>query len=291
MKLNDVLKNHNFEAIIHTIQIEIPQEEASTLNLHRCSFMSEPTITKGNMKIILNLNKYPCKDSGNIQTLTDFKATFEKVIAELNIKDYIICRVDVAINTDWDYHECYKLNCYINNLDALRMSAKNSYFTNDFKFQKRTLKNKKSGYEFEIYNKELESNGKNEAHTRLEYRRMGHSGLTFESVIKNYINAVSKLPKYIDELNKQRVDDLFKQYCYEKENNSIHSFAEFVCKYNELIYNTKMLNGLHNMCMSGNASSWVYKFKINHKIDLYRNQDIELYVSVLKSALEEYLKS
>ncbi len=291
MKLYDVLKDYEFEATIHTIQLEIPYEEASTLNLHKCSFMREPITVEGNVRIILNLNDYPCKNFSNIQTLKNFKATFEKVITELGIKEYIICRVDVAINTEWDYQECYKLNCYINNLDALRMSVKNSYFTNDFKFKKRTLKNAKAGYEFEIYNKELESNGKNEARTRLEYRIKRHSGLTFESAVKDYINAVSKLPKYIDELNKHRIDDLFRQYCYEKENNLVHTFTEFVCKYNELIYNTQMLNGLYNKCMNGNAWSWFYKFKFNHEIDLYTNQDIKSYISVLKSALEKYLKS
>lgn len=129
MKLDNVLEDYKFEVIIHTIQIEIPYEEASTLNLHKCSFMHEPIITKGNMRIILNLNDYPCKNFRNMQTLHDFEETFEKVIAELNIKEYIVCRVDIAINTKWDYQECYKLNCYINNLDALRMSVKNSYFT------------------------------------------------------------------------------------------------------------------------------------------------------------------
>lgn len=294
MQIKELLKNYEFKAMIHTFQITLPKEESLMLDLHRRSFMKElSSSAKDDTKIIFNLDNYPYKNSNNIQTLKNFKAAFKQVIAELNIKEYIIDRVDVAVNTEWEYESCYKLNCYLNNLDALRMQVKNSYFTNDFKFNKRTLKNKKSKYEFEIYNKELESksNGKNEARTRLEYRSMKLPELTFETAIKNYINTLSKLPEYIDELNKQRINDLYKQYCYEIENHAVNSFTEFVCRYNELIYNTKTLNGLHDMCLKGQATSWASKFRNNHEIVLYKNQDIELYISVLKSALEKYLKS
>lgn len=94
MKFNDLLKEHEFGAMIHTFQMTLPKEESSMLDLNSRSFIKVLTSdVKDDTKIVLNLNNYPYKNSNNIQTLKDFEATFEQVIAELNIKEYIIDRL------------------------------------------------------------------------------------------------------------------------------------------------------------------------------------------------------
>lgn len=283
-------KGNQFYAIIHTIEIRVPKGDSKLADeLDGQEYIKSACYRKDNVWAVINPNNYPNKGMGYICCLSDFKKVFNAILETHGIKQYVIHRVDVAINTKWKYEECYKLNCYLNNLDAVRASINNDYYTNDFKFEKRTVKNKKGGYEFEIYNKEIESNGRNEAKTRLEFRFTGYIDLTFENAIERAVEILNILPKYIDRTNKQRIAELSKRYKLEIEKGYVINFTEFVVRYNEFIYNTKILNGIYNSCMGGTSSGWLHKYKgAGRMIELYSKKDIKEYVKVLKNAILQY---
>lgn len=291
-KINDY-KGNLFYAIIHTIEIRVPKGDSKLADeLDGQEYIKSACYRKDNVWAIINPNNFPNKNTGYISCLRELNKVFAAILERHGIKQYVIHRVDIAINTKWKYEDCYKLNCYLNNLDAVRAGIKNDYYTNDFKFEKRTVKNKKGGYEFEIYNKELESNGRNEAKTRLELRFTGYNDLTFENAIDKAVDILNKLPKHIDKTSKQRIEELSKRYKAEIDSGYVTNLTEFVVRYNEFIYSTKILNGLYNSCMSGTASGWLHKFKMSgHMIELYSKKDIKEYVTVLKNVLYQYCNS
>ena len=284
---------YSFYAIIHTVQIRIPTGNVKlTDELEKKEYIKSVFYRNGAVWAIVNPNNYPNKDNGYIRCLSNMKKAFDEIMKVHGIIEYSIYRVDVAINTGWEYSECYKLNCYLNNLDAIRSVVNNDYYTNDFNFDKRTVKNKKGGYEFEIYNKAIESNGRDESNTRLEFRFIDYKNLTFENAIERTIDILNKLPKYIDKTNSKRIKALNKRYEIEREKGIVINLTEFVARHNEFIYNTKILNGIYNYCMNGDISSWLYKYKKpGHTIELYNKSDLLAYLNVLKNALNEYYKT
>ena len=138
-----------FYAIIHTVEVCIPAENASLADeLDKQEYIKSAFYRNAHVWAIINLNNFPNKSKSHIMCLSMFNKVFNEVLEKHGIRQYIIHRVDVAINTKWEYEKCYKLNCYLNNIDAVRAAIKNDYYTNDFKFERRTVKNKRGGYEF-----------------------------------------------------------------------------------------------------------------------------------------------
>lgn len=284
-------KKHNFYAIIHTVQISVPIDKEKELPIPNAPYVNTHYEVRNRMYVVINPNKY----KGEIYKLSEFNEVFSLILEELEITDYNINRIDVAFNTEIAFEECYKLNSYLNNLDATRTNAVNHYYTDDYKMNKRSIKICTKGYELEIYNKQLESNGRDKANTRIEFRFKNRRKFTAENAIKTIKKILTDLPKYTDEMNENMTNALYERYLIETNDSNdgrITSFTEFVTRYYFMFFNTKILFSVYKKCLTGRDSSWFYKFtKSGHTLKLYSKSEMQAYINELKKALELFYKS
>lgn len=103
------------------------------------------------------------------------------------------------------------------------------------------------------------------------------------------------LPKYTDEMNENMTNALYERYLIETNDSNdgkITSFTEFVTRYYFMFFNKKILYSVYNKCLTGNASSWFYKFtKSGHTLNRYSKREMQAYINELKKALELFYKS
>lgn len=284
-------KKHNFYAIIHTVQLSVPIDKEKELPIPNAPYVNTHYEVRDRMYVVINPNKY----NGEIYKLSKFNEVFNLILEELEITNYNINRIDVAFNTEIPFEECYKLSSYLNNLDATRTNAVNHYYTDDYKMNKRSIKICTKSYELEIYNKQLESNGRDKANTRIEFRFKNRRKFTAEIAIKTVKKILTDLPKYTDEMNENMTNALYERYLIETNDSNdgkITSFTEFVTRYYFMFFNKKILYSVHNKCLRGTASSWYYKFtKSGHTLKLYSKKEMQAYINELKKVLELFYKS
>lgn len=209
----------------------------------------------------MNPNKY----GSTICSLADFTQTMEHICDELEISDFNIVRLDVAINSPVPYERFYKINNYLKELYAAFLNENNSYLTMGADLKKRSLKVTNRDFELEIYDKDQESKGKDPAKTRIEFRyKRLHKNQTPKDVLKSVCKVLDALPNYISELNKKKIDQLYAEYLKENEKDyegRVTSLPSFVSKYADFIYNTDIMNGLYSKCHTGKCKNWLYRYR------------------------------
>jgi uncharacterized protein YjgD (DUF1641 family) len=180
-------------------------------------------------------------------------------------------------------------------LFAVRLGAKNSYRTIGDDLKKRSIKVIKRSYELVIYDKELESEGTSQWKTRIEFRfkRLG-SRQTVEKAIKQVLEHIEAFPECIETLNEKKIKQLYDEYvveCAPEYEGRITSFAAFVSKYADHIYNMDILKGLHQKVLKGECRQWLYNYRQSGKtLTLFTKKDLLDYLRPIKAAVKSYIK-
>lgn len=289
MKNNKDFSTTHFSAIIHTLYGKSSEALLSEADILKKPYMKWFHIAGGKAVYTMNPNKY----GSTICSLADFTQTMEHICDELEISDFNIVRLDVAINSPVPYERFYKINNYLKELYAAFLNENNSYLTMGADLKKRSLKVTNRDFELEIYDKDQESKGKDPAKTRIEFRyKRLHKNQTPKDVLKSVCKVLDALPNYISELNKKKIDQLYAEYLKENEKNyegRVTSLPSFVSKYADFIYNTDIMNGLYGKCHTGKCKNWLYRYRASGKtLTLYTKGDLVAYLKLIKTAVKNY---
>lgn len=93
-------KGNTFYAIIHTVEVCIPAENANLADeLDKQEYIKSAFYRNSRIWVILNINIYPNKSKSHIMCLSMFNKVFNEVLEKHGIRQYIIHRVDVAVST------------------------------------------------------------------------------------------------------------------------------------------------------------------------------------------------
>ncbi len=292
MSVNKNFNSIDFTTIIHTIQGNSNTAILSEDDIIKKSYVKSFKFSRGKAIYQLNPNKF----ENLIDNLTEYKQTLSKILDELYIQDFISSRIDVAINSTEEFDGLYKIDNYFKELYAVHIGEDNNYFTTGADFKKRSLKVSNKYKDLEIYDKKLESKGKDSANTRIEFRfKSLGKNKSVDTVINDIIKILDALPKHIEELNEIKVEQLYNQYLKETSldyEGRITSLHMFVSKYADHIFNTDILKGLHNKFYSGECKNWLYRYRKSGKtLTLYSKQDIKTYIKSIKKSVKNYVNS
>ena len=289
MKKNKNFSDTDFTAIIHTLQMKSSEALLPEDEIIQKPYVRGFHISGGKATYRVNPNRY----GETISSLANFEETMEHIFDELEINEYQIVRLDVAINSPEPYERFYKINNYIKELYSTYLNENNSYLTMGADLKKRSLKVTNRNFELEIYDKDQESKGKDPAKTRIEFRyKRLHKNQSPEDVLKSVCRVLDALPNYISELNKKKIDQLYAEYLKENEKNyegRVTSLPSFVSKYADFIYNTDIMNGLYGKCHTGKCKNWLYRYRASGKtLTLYTKGDLVSYLKLIKTAVKNY---
>jgi hypothetical protein len=285
------LKDIDFTVFIHTLEGVSDEALLSEEEIRAKPYYRNFSIKNGEAVYAVNPNKV----YGDITSLTEFKSILAYILDDLLITNFKLRRLDFAINTGVSFDEIYKINCYLKELFAVRLGAKNSYRTIGDDLKKRSIKVSTRSHELEIYDKELESGGTSQWKTRIEFRfkRLG-SRQTVEKAIKQVLEHIEALPSCIETLNEKKIKQLHDEYiveCAPEYEGRITSFAAFVSKYADHIYNMDILKGLHQKVLKGECRQWLYEYRQSDRtLTLFTKKDLLDYLRPIKAAVKDYIK-
>jgi hypothetical protein len=241
----------------------------------------------------MNPNKFDAE--ARIDSLAEFQIIFTKILDDLHVTDFEINRLDISINTADDFDGLYKINSYLKDLYAVHIGSDNSYHATGDDFKKKSTKVAGKFYELEIYDKKLQSRGKDKDKTRIEFRfKKLNRSQSLDSIFKTLYKALSALPSHIEQLNQKKITQLYNQYLVEKsldyEGRAVNLPA-FVSKYADYIYNMDILSGLHGKVLKGKCKNWLSRYRASGKtLTLYSKSDLKSYIKQLKTAINSYQK-
>ncbi|MGN0607485.1 MAG: hypothetical protein ACI4JM_13285, partial [Oscillospiraceae bacterium] len=230
---------------------------------------------------------------GAFHTLTGFLTAVQQIQDDLDISEWIFDRVDFAFDTTLKYDDIFKYSLYIICLLSKVTGIENAINIQDVNTKKkRALTLKNSAFEFQIYDKALESQNKH-PYSRFEFRfkRIRHTDIyALTERLQQYLNC---LTDYIQEVENQRIYDLYAIWEQESKTEcttQIKNFSEFVRRYSDDIFTRDIAKGLHAKICNGNFDSWLKWFKRNNRIQFITQSDIKTIVQKMKKALNLYIQ-
>ena len=301
--------------IVHTVQISIKTADLLSIYDDLAKIKNKPYVNKIDINvdrsyIIINPNKYGCScirgSSIDIWNRADSITTFQLIIADIGITDYILNRIDLAINTMIDFDNLSKINRYISSLLTVTLSSTNRYRATDIITDTHLMYLVRGGgayshVEIAIYNKSIQSDYTDFASTRIEFRlcyqRFTNIHQAVDSIIQHTHDLMINLldDHIIDNINSMYVDMLYQRY----RHNNVTSIISFL-EYNRyIIMNRTILRDfLRTIGSNVPINKIMYKYKKgNHKpiefleiSNSNRNKDqvMDIYIQSLLGALDRY---
>ena len=160
-----------FRVIIHTAQMLSDTldnvDKLEEINRKPYIIKHNARPTKKGYLFPLNANKLYDKE---LDTLTGFLTTVQQIRADLDISEWRFNRIDFAFDTMLKYDGIFKYGLHIMCLLSEVTGIKNAIDIQDVNTKKkRALTLKNSEFEFQIYDKALESDNKH-PYSRFEFR-------------------------------------------------------------------------------------------------------------------------
>ena len=282
-----------FRVIIHTAQML-----SDTLdNVDRLEEINrKPYIIKHNARpakkgylFPLNANKLYDKE---LDTLTGFLTAVQQIRADLDISEWRFNRIDFAFDTMLKYDGIFKYSLHIMCLLSEVTGIKNAIDIQDVNTKKkRALTLKNSEFEFQIYDKALESDNKH-PYSRFEFRFKNVRSTDIYSLTKRLQGYINKLTESMQSVENQRISDLYALWGQESKTGcttQTKNFSEFVRRYSNDIFTRNIAKELYTKINNGNFDNWIKKYRRNNQIDFISKRDIKNIVSEMKTALNKYL--
>lgn len=255
----------NFRVIIHTCQMLSDEMPLSIDEIN-----NKPYITKHNIRLIKRGKLYPINANKlcaiEIDNLMDFLTSIDIIKDDLHITEWSFDRLDFAFDTILESDDIFKYSLYFTTLFSDITGIKNAISIKDINTHKEKatlLKN--SSFEFQVYDKKLESNGKH-PYTRFEFRFKGLRNPDIYSIIE-------RLKKLLDSITCIKIQDENHRICdlyalWQKESQKCcatqtKNFSEFVRRYSNSIFTRNIAKGLYNKIYNGDFDSWLKWFRHN----------------------------
>jgi len=285
----------NFRVIIHTAQmLSDTLDNADRLE----EINSKPYIIKHNARptkkgylFPLNANKLYDEE---INTLTGILTAIQQIQADLGISEWVFDRVDFAFDTTLKYDDIFKYSLCIISLLSKKTRIKNAIDIQDINTKKkRALTLKSSTFEFQIYDKALESENKH-PYSRFEFRFKNIRSTDIYSLIKRLQRYIDYLTKCIHNVENQRINDLYALWKQENKTEcttQIKNFSEFIRRYSNDIFTRDIAKGLYTKICNGNFDNWLKWFKRNNCIEFITKSEIENIAKEIKFALNRYIEN
>ena len=281
-------------AYTHTLQmvseeLAIPIEEAN----------QRPYLTKNISRVQrgilypINANKFVHRD---IESYEELVSVLDLIKQDLEVDEWFIDRQDIAVDTTASYDELYKINRMLVLLFGLHTNNKNVTSIEGIReLKKRALVCHDRKYELYIYDKRLESGGKY-PYSRCEFRFKLLDANHRNKVLQELCKMLRVLPKHLDELNKLKIDTLYKLWLTESapdyKNTPVHSLPEFFRRHGDDIFTTNIARGLHDKILKGKYENWIGHYRQSGgNIHFIRKTEIKNYCNSIKKAVENYAKS
>ncbi len=229
-----------------------------------------------------------------ISSLAGFLQALQLIQDDLSISNWVLDRVDFAFDTTLKYDDIYKQSLYIMCLLSEVTGIKNAIDIQDVNTKKkRALTLKNSVFEFQIYDKALESNNKH-PYTRFEFRFKNIRNADIYALIERLYRYIDSLYEGIEAVENQRINSLYA--LWEQENKAgratqIKNFSEFVRRYSNDIFTRDIAKGLYAKICNGNFDDWLKWFRRNNCISFISKSEIETIVKEMKKALDLYVKN
>lgn len=283
----------NFSVIIHTAQMlsDTLDNTNGLEDINNKPYIIKPTVrlTKKGYLFPVNANKLY---NAEINTLTEFLTAIQQIQSDLNISEWVFDRVDFAFDTMLKYDDIFKYNLYIISLLSEVTGIKNAIDIQDINTKKkRALTLKNSTFEFQIYDKALESKNKH-PYSRFEFRFKNAHNTDIYSLTERLQRYINSLTNNIQNVEKKRINDLYSLWIKESKTGCVtqtKNFSEFVRRYSNDIFTRDIAKGLYTKIYNGNFDNWIKKYRRNNQIDFISKTDIENIVSEMKTALNKYL--
>lgn len=229
-----------------------------------------------------------------VEGLKELRDNTEKFFANVlkveDVDEVKLNRIDIAIDCNLDFQDNFKYLLYMYSLILHSDKYANSWTTINHKdYKANTLHSKSTQMDIVFYDKNSESQGKAPYNTRMEFRAKNLSTMDFIKHIDRIIDRIKEMDINIPMLNRITIDKICNLYDEELKNNNILSFNEVVRKYNHLIFNKEILQGLYNYAgMKGNLTNWIKKFRLKTPLELFTAKDITNYKKECVKALKAY---
>jgi hypothetical protein len=238
---------------------------------------------------IINPNKW---EDRFIYTYDDFQRVLNEIMQELGLTEYHFSRIDFALDYFKDsYTELYKIHKCICLLLSIEYKLENRYESIDpLLLHKLTIRAQSEYFEFENYNKDIESNHQSNVFNRLEFRskalRKVHKDIP--TLLSDWIKRLDKLPDVYERLQKRC--NLALIHMWNSANGvEVKGLPEFTRRYGNNIFSKYQLLDLYSKIGIENPESRVKNFKRYNSIEFISVTDLKVYIEKLKQAMAEYL--
>lgn len=229
-----------------------------------------------------------------IHTKSEFLEVMKIIYNQIGVVDMEnvdLNRIDIAIDSDMDYHQNFKKILFLFELVTNGENKNNKWYTTNLN----TLKNntviiKGRSVEICFYDKAEESRGQHYANTRFEFRFKRISNKDYETHINKVKDIVENIDKAIPEVEKSMSERLIR--LWEEEKCKVKSFSEFVRKYDRFFYTMNIAEEVYKATgLKGNVRTWVNNFQRTNELEFYTKSDANEFKREVKKALKNYIKN
>ncbi len=284
-------------ASIHTISIIFDGkidiiDEGRINDCIQCSYFADTGRT--NCKI--NVNRL----YGDIYKYSEFKTVLDTIIANVGIEEYRISRVDVRLDSydKNDYEKYAKLNRLLLSLLGTAYSTPNNYKSIDlFTHQQLSMSVRNDYFQVECYDKYRQSNGKDLAKSRLEFRslkkRIGIEDLK-DKFIEEWDRRWEKALKSFDEMQlkyNQALEREYKQdqFNYPRKYTSVNNFLR---QYQECIFTkNQMIDLAERFENVRNPKNLEKNYRQRYGIEYYDFQNVKEILQGIRESVIHFFES
>lgn len=302
------MEQQEFNTIIDTMEIRTGINNLNITDMEDIEddnrVIKKPRLNaESNVLIPLSFNRAKGRYA-RVESLKELKEDMEEFLVQVLgveiLEDIKLNRIDIAIDSDLDFKSNFKYLLYMYSLILHSDKYANSWTTINHKdYKANTLHSKSTQMDIVFYDKNNESEGKAPYLTRMEFRAKNLSTMDFEKHIDRIIDRIKEMDINIPMLNRVTIDKICKLYDDDFGSADIFSFNEFVRKYNHLIFNREILEGLYSHAgMKGNLTNWLKKFRKQKnkfgnqtKLELFTATDITNYQKECIKSLKKYKNS
>ena len=285
------MQTNKFKVLVHTVQMRSGELLNENVLSRDCKYLSKnlDRYTKRGLLYKINPNEY----MGPLYKYSDFKLIMEAIQEELEISEWEYDRIDVAVDSTSSYEDLFKINKYLISLLDLCMGSDSFTDTRGgMKLEKRSLKTWKRKLDIEVYDKNLESEGKH-PYTRCEFRFKLLNKEREQRIFDDIYAMLDGCKIHIDDLNKTKTKCLYKIWCKEKKEGTVLSINEFYRKYADEIYTVEISKELFRKITKNESryKDWIGNFRRKLDIKFVSRRSLDQYISNIKDAIESYRTS
>lgn len=307
----DKLNNYNLTGSLHTLEIKSPAIIKNIdENIKNCvegmhTKFDENDEKNASTKMMINPNKL----QGDVLTFSDFRITFDTILAGAGVNKYNIIRADMRFdNYDENCYKKYmKFNKYLISMLAVTYNVKNVFETkNLFTDKTISIAIKNRFFEIENYNRkkknEITGNKTEPVRARLEERSVSRQWQEInkkankepnwnmdalkKEFTETWFDRWDKALKNLDKVQNKYNDELEKKY-FENKNARPVQFrnqTEFIMQHQNSIFTKKQLINLFARFGAENPENKAKNYKQNYGIEFFSQADVRHAVNEIKRA-------